>query len=81
MCSRSRYAISVVLEHGGNAHTEPQVKFARDILTFAQTRDTLGKPTAYPPVNSADAAPMKQQARMTQTPVQKLAQNLPKAGD
>jgi penicillin-binding protein 2 len=43
-----RYAASVVLEHGGNAHTEPQVQFARDILTFAQKRDTLGSPTAYP---------------------------------
>jgi penicillin-binding protein 2 len=45
---KPRYAISVVLEHGGNAHTEPQVKFARDILTLAQTRDILGKPNAYP---------------------------------
>jgi penicillin-binding protein 2 len=45
---KPRYAISVVLEHGGNAHTEPQVQFARDILTFAQKRDTVGKPTAYP---------------------------------
>ena len=51
---KPRYAISIVLEHGGNAHTEPQVKFARDILTFAQTRDTLGKPTAYP-VKDAEA--------------------------
>ncbi|HVZ28022.1 MAG TPA: penicillin-binding protein 2 [Rhizomicrobium sp.] len=49
-----RYAASVVLEHGGNAKTEPQVKFARDILTFAQTRDILGKPTAYP-VRSAES--------------------------
>jgi len=53
-----RYAISVVLEHGGNAHTEPQVQFARDILTFAQTHDTLGKPTAYPPINAAAAVPV-----------------------
>jgi len=51
-----RYAASVVLEHGGNAHTEPQVQFARDILTFAQQRDTLGRPTAYP-VTSASAVP------------------------
>jgi penicillin-binding protein 2 len=51
---KPRYAISVVLEHGGNAHTEPQVKFARDILTFVQKRDTAGKPTAYP-VKSADS--------------------------
>ncbi len=55
-----RYAFSIVLEHGGNAHTEPQVKFARDILTFAQKRDTLGRPTAYPLVNSAAAPPQKQ---------------------
>ena len=52
-----RYAASIVLEHGGNAHTEPQVQFARDILTFAQTRDTLGKQTAYPPINAAAAVP------------------------
>ena len=51
-----RYAISVVLEHGGNAHTEPQVQFARDILTFAQKRDTLGKPTAYP-IHAASLEP------------------------
>jgi penicillin-binding protein 2 len=43
-----RYAASIVLEHGGNAHTEPQVQFARDILLFAQKRDTLGRQTAYP---------------------------------
>lgn len=53
-----RYAASIVLEHGGNAHTEPQVQFARDILTFAQKRDTLGKPTAYPPINAAAAVPV-----------------------
>ena len=51
-----RYAASIVLEHGGNAHTEPQVQFARDILTFAQQRDTLGRPTAYP-MTSASAMP------------------------
>ena len=47
--------LSIVLEHGGNAHTEPQVQFARDILLFAQKRDTLSKPTAYP-VKAADGA-------------------------
>ena len=52
-----RYAISVVLEHGGNAHTEPQVQFARDILSFAQTRDILGKPTAYPIKSAASDTP------------------------
>jgi penicillin-binding protein 2 len=72
-----RYAISIVLEHGGNAHTEPQVKFARDILTFAQTRDTLGRPTAYPLVNSAVAAPQKQANAAS---VQQAAQNVAKAG-
>jgi hypothetical protein len=34
------------------------VQFARDILTFAQKRDTLGMPTAYPPLSAAAAAPM-----------------------
>jgi penicillin-binding protein 2 len=75
-----RYAISIVLEHGGNAHTEPQVKFARDILTFAQTRDTLGRPTAYPLVNSAAAVPQKQAAAQ-QAPVQQVAQKVAKASD
>ena len=56
---KPRYAISVVLEHGGNAHTEPQVKFARDILTFAQTRDTLGKPTAYPVKDAQAGVPAR----------------------
>jgi penicillin-binding protein 2 len=54
---KPRYAASVVIEHGGNAHTEPQVQFARDILSFAQTRNTLGKPTAYP-LKAASAAPI-----------------------
>jgi penicillin-binding protein 2 len=56
---KPRYAISIVLEHGGNAHTEPQVKYARDILTFAQTRDILGKPTAYPIKDAQAAAPTR----------------------
>jgi penicillin-binding protein 2 len=43
-----RYAASIVLEHGGNAHTEPQVQLARDILLYAQTRDPLKLQTAYP---------------------------------
>jgi hypothetical protein len=34
------------------------VQFARDILTFAQKRDTLGRPTAYPPINAAAAVPV-----------------------
>jgi penicillin-binding protein 2 len=56
---KPRYAVSVVLEHGGNARTEPQVQFARDILTFAQTRDTLGKPTAYPLKNAEAGVPAR----------------------
>ncbi len=56
---KPRYAISIVLEHGGNAHTEPQVQFARDILTFAQTRDILGKPTAYPVKDAEVGVPGK----------------------
>ena len=42
-----RYAIAVVIEHGGlNSH--PQVQLARDALMLAQSRDVLGRPTAYP---------------------------------
>jgi len=73
-----RYAAAIVLEHGGNAHTEPQVKFARDILTFAQQRDTLGKPTAYPVASAALAPPQKQ---ANAAPVQKVAQNISKPAD
>jgi hypothetical protein len=37
----------VVIEHGGlNAH--PHVQIARDTLALAQTRNILGRPTAYP---------------------------------
>ena len=44
---KPRYAIAVVIEHGGlNSH--PQVQLERDALTLAQTRDVLGRPTAYP---------------------------------
>jgi penicillin-binding protein 2 len=43
-----RYALSIVIEHGGNARTEPQVKFAHDALLFAQQRDPLSLPVAYP---------------------------------
>ena len=65
-----RYAAAIVLEHGGNAHTEPQVQFARDILTFAQKRDTLGLPTAYP-VASAELGPPQKQA--STAPVRQIA--------
>jgi penicillin-binding protein 2 len=73
-----RYAAAIVLEHGGNAHTEPQVQFARDILTFAQKRDTLGLPTAYPVASAELAVPQKQAAA---APVRQVAQRLAKAGD
>ncbi len=67
-----RYAAAIVLEHGGNAHTEPQVQFARDILTFAQKRDTLGRSTGYPPINAAAAVPV--------TPATDGVQKVAKAG-
>ena len=42
-----KYAVVCMIEHGATpAH--PHVQMARDILTFAQKRDTLGKATAYP---------------------------------
>jgi penicillin-binding protein 2 len=44
---RPRYACAVVIEHGGlNSH--PHVQIARDALALAQTRNVLGRPTAYP---------------------------------
>ena len=44
---KPRYACAVVIEHGGvGAH--PQVQVARDALAFAQSRDILGRATAYP---------------------------------
>jgi penicillin-binding protein 2 len=42
-----RYAIVCMIEHGATV-PHPHVQMARDILLFAQKRDTLGKPTAYP---------------------------------
>jgi penicillin-binding protein 2 len=48
-----RYACMVLLEHGAvGAH--PHVQMARDILLFAQRRDPVKMPTAYP-VRSAQA--------------------------
>ncbi|HTW33187.1 MAG TPA: penicillin-binding protein 2 [Rhizomicrobium sp.] len=47
-----RYALSVVVEHGG-ARSEPQVQLARDILFYAQKRQTAMLPTAYP-TNAAE---------------------------
>lgn len=42
-----RYALSIVVEHGG-ARSEPQVQFARDIMLFAQQRGSATLPTDYP---------------------------------
>jgi penicillin-binding protein 2 len=44
---KPRYACSVVIEHGA-AIAPFHVEVARDVLLFAQKRDTLGLPTAYP---------------------------------
>jgi len=58
-----RYAIVCMIEHGATpAH--PHVQMARDILLFAQKRDTLGKPTAYP-VTSAALPPASKRAANT----------------
>jgi penicillin-binding protein 2 len=56
-----RYAVSVVIEHGG-ARNEPQVEQARNILLFAQQRDPARLPTAYP-ASAADANPLPQKVR------------------
>ncbi len=51
-----KYAIVCMIEHGAvTAH--PHVQMARDILTFAQKRGTLAKPTAYPVTSAAAPAP------------------------
>jgi penicillin-binding protein 2 len=48
---KPRYAIAVLIEHGG-VNTHPQVQVARDALTLAQQRDILGRAPSYP-VNAA----------------------------
>ena len=49
-----RYALSIIMEHGAvTAH--PHVQMARDILLFAQQRDPVKLPTAYP-AKAASAA-------------------------
>jgi len=52
--SAPRYALSIIMEHGGIA-AHPHVQMARDILLFAQKRDPLKLPTDYP-LNAASAA-------------------------
>ncbi|MBV8800262.1 MAG: penicillin-binding protein 2 [Alphaproteobacteria bacterium] len=49
-----RYACAVLVEHGGLAE-HPQVQMARDILLYAQKRDPLKLPTAYPLRAAGDA--------------------------
>jgi penicillin-binding protein 2 len=49
---RPKYACAVLVEHGGLPE-HPQVQMARDILTYAQQRDPLKRPTAYP-LSAAD---------------------------
>lgn len=42
-----RYACAVLVEHGAT-HEHPNVQMARDILLYAQQRDPLKMPAAYP---------------------------------
>jgi penicillin-binding protein 2 len=51
--SAPRYAAAIVMEHGAVV-AHPHVQMVRDILTFAQQRDTLGLKPAYP-VHAAEA--------------------------
>jgi len=53
-----RYACSVIIDHGmsGSGAAAP---VARDVLTFAQNRDLLNKPVAYPVTASAISAPRR----------------------
>ncbi len=48
-----RYACMVLMEHGA-VGSHPHVQMARDILLFAQRRDPVKLPTAYP-VRAADS--------------------------
>jgi penicillin-binding protein 2 len=75
--SDPKYAVACIVEHGSDGH--PQIVAARDVMEFALQRDPLKLPTAYPSVNSASAAPVRQQA--SAAPAQKFAQKLAKAGD
>ena len=45
--AKPRYACAVVIEHGA-AREHYQVQAARDVLLFAQKRDPIGRPPAYP---------------------------------
>ena len=53
-----KYAIVCVIEHGATvAHV--QVQMARDILLYAQKRDPLAMPTAYPVKAAANSTDQK----------------------
>ena len=65
-----RYAASIVLEHGGNAHTEPQVQFARDVMLFCQQRNPARMPPAYPLTSAADAVAPRVQGAAQPVPPQ-----------
>jgi len=59
-----KYAMVCMIEHGATT-AHPHVQMARDILTFAQKRDTIGKPTAYPVTSAAAPVPGKGAANAT----------------
>jgi len=51
-----KYAIVSIIEHGATT-AHPHVANARDVMLFCQQRDPSRLPAAYPPTNSASAAP------------------------
>jgi penicillin-binding protein 2 len=53
-----RYAAAIVLEHGAIA-AHPNVSMVRDILLYAQKRNILGLPTAYPATSATAEAPSR----------------------
>ncbi len=56
-----RYALGIIQEHGATA-AHPHVQMARDILLYAQQRDPIKLPNAYP-VNAAQATSPIQKVR------------------
>jgi penicillin-binding protein 2 len=53
-----KYAIVCMIEHGAT-QAHPHVQMARDILTFAQKRDVIGRATAYPVTAAAMPIPTR----------------------
>jgi penicillin-binding protein 2 len=51
-----KYAIVSIIEHGAT-QAHPHVANARDVMLLCQQRDPSRMPAAYPPTNSASAAP------------------------